>query len=335
MKPTDSSAAAGKAARRRRLLYGLSVPERALRSAAGLFGGALRESAGLLLPDAIRNGKTYRAFIGQMLDFMAEDIGGAEPGATAASASSPADRVEGFVARKAVGNFVDLTSLATLHLSPMLLLALVSDMAYGSRAWLRELAEELERQGVVEDAASIQRADDLLDAVAAASAQTASVLDTPPLSVEGLREALRQTRESVASLDVRKALPEQDLASLWDAMQASARRQGVSPFNMSALMTLASLETGRAGAGAIARATGTLLDRNFVNHYRATLADIDGKGFYPSLAAASRPYLEAASRNFSRSRKTATEAFLDRAAQQALSKARRWAKQRDGEGSEN
>lgn len=332
-KPTDPPTAdERKAGMRQRLLYGLSVPERALRSAAGLFGGALRESAGLLLPDAIRNAKTYRAFIGQMLDFMAEDIGGAEPSRTAASAPSPGDRVEGYMARKTVGNFVDLVSLATLHLSPMLLLAVVSDVAYGSKAWLRELAEELQRQGVVEDAAAIERADDLLEAVAAASAQTASVLDTPPLSAEGLREAVRQARESLTGVDVRQALPERDLAGLWEAMQASARRQGVSPFNLSALMTLASLETaGKVGAGALStvQATGALLDRNFVAHYRATLADIDDKGFYPSLAAASRTYLKAASRNFSPSRKTATEDYLERAAQQALSRARRWANLRD------
>ena len=63
---------------RRHLRYGLSLPERALRSTAGVVGGALRESAAVLLPRAFRDAKTYRVFVGQMLDFMAEDMGGVQ-----------------------------------------------------------------------------------------------------------------------------------------------------------------------------------------------------------------------------------------------------------------
>ena len=312
----------------RGLLFGLSMPERALRGAAGVVGGTLRESAHLLLPDAVRNAKTYRTFIGQMLDFMAEDIGGAP--ATAAGAG-PDDRVDQFVARKSVGNFVEVASLATLHLSPMLLLAIVSDMAYGSQAYLRELAEELQRQGVLEDAAAIRQVDDLLDAVAAASEQTATAFDTPPLSAEGLRETVRETRASLAAVDPKQLLPEGDLASLWEAMQGAARRAGVSTFSVSGLMTLGSLDKiGRAGTGALAtvQAAGTLLDRNVLSHYRSVLEDIEARGFYASLAAASRPYLDAAAKHFSWQHSTATEAWLEHGARRAWRKARGWAKER-------
>ena len=165
---------------RRYLRYGLSIPERALRSTAGVVGGALRESAAVLLPQAFRDAKTYRVFVGQMLDFMAEDMGGVQ-----GTAPSDEPRVEGYVARKTVGNFVELASLATLHLSPMLVLAVVSDVAYGSKAYLNELAEELEKRQVIDDAATIQKADDLLAAVADVSRRTATAFDTPPLSIDG------------------------------------------------------------------------------------------------------------------------------------------------------
>ena len=58
------------------LLYGLSLPERALRGASGLVGGALRESASLLVPQAFQDSKSYNIFIRQTLDFVAEDIAG-------------------------------------------------------------------------------------------------------------------------------------------------------------------------------------------------------------------------------------------------------------------
>ena len=241
MTPVDETGVPAEEVRqivRRRLRYGLSLPERVVRSTAGVLGGALRESATVLLPQAFRDAQTYRGFVGQMLDFMAEDMGGVER----AGQRHEGDRVERYVARKTVGNFVELASLATVHLSPMLVLALVSDIAYGSRAYLAEFAQELEQRGVIEDADAIRKADDLLDAVADASQRTATAFDTPPLSVDGLRETIRETRESLAEVDVASVLPEVELRGLWERISAAAQRQGVSPFAVSGLMTLGALD---------------------------------------------------------------------------------------------
>ncbi len=314
---------------RRYLRYGLSIPERALRSTAGVVGGALRESAAVLLPQAFRDAKTYRVFVGQMLDFMAEDMGGVQR-----TAPSDEPRVEGYVARKTVGNFVELASLATLHLSPMLVLAVVSDVAYGSKAYLNELAEELEKRQVIDDAATIQKADDLLAAVADVSRRTATAFDTPPLSIDGLKETIRATRESLAEIDARNVLPEVELRRLWEGIRRSARQQGVSSFDISGLITLRSLDRiGKLGSGALSsvQAAGTLLDRHVFDHYRIVLADINEVGFYPSLAAASRPYAEAVWRNFALARPTLTESFLaDGGPRRVWDDARAWLSGRIG-----
>ena len=293
----------------RHLRYGLSLPERTVRSTAGIVGGALRESAAVLLPRAFRDARTYRGFVGQMLDFMAEDVGGV----ARAREVREDERVESYVARKTVGNFVELASLATIHMSPLLVLALVSDIAYGSRAYLVEFAEELEQRGLIERADSIQKADDLLDAVADASRRTATAFDTPPLSVDGLRETIRNTRDSLAEVDVAGVLPEVELRRLWGRIGAAAQRQGVSTFDVSGIMALGSLDrVGKFGGGALSsvRAAGSLLDRHVFDHYRTVLADMEERGFYPSLATASRPYAEAVWRNFAADRPTLTEEFL-------------------------
>ena len=309
---------------RERVLYGLSLPERALRSTAGVLGGTLRESAALLLPEAFRNAKSYQVFVGQMLDFLAEDVGRVGERGEAAS-----NRGQDYVARKTVGNFIDVASLATVHLSPMLLLALVSDLAYGSQAYLRELAEELQRQGVIADASSVDKVDDLLDQVADFSSRTASAFDQPPLSVDGLKETVQRTRDDLQNIDIALLLPQAELATRWQQMKDSARRQGVSPFQISGLMTLASLDTvGKLGNGALStvQAAGTLLSRHVLDHYREVHADIDQRGFHRTLAATARPYLQAAWGNFSPRRATLTEEFLgdDGGASRALGKARRW-----------
>ena len=59
--------------------------------------------------------------------------------------------IDDFVARKTVGNFVEMAGLATLHVSPMMLLAVVSDIAYGSQTYLNEITEELKREGVIDE----------------------------------------------------------------------------------------------------------------------------------------------------------------------------------------
>jgi len=108
------------------LLYGLSLPERAIRSTGALMGGTLRESSELLLPRAFRNSQSYRLFLQQMLDFVVEDIGGVQRDKDAPASAAGVDN---FVAKKAVANFIDLASLVTVYMSPLLLLALLSDVA--------------------------------------------------------------------------------------------------------------------------------------------------------------------------------------------------------------
>ncbi len=307
------------------LVYGLSLPERAIRGTAGVVGGALRESAAALIPQTFRNARTYQIFVGQMLDFLAEDVGG-----VARPSQSEDARVENYVARKTVGNFIEMASLATIHVSPMLLLAIVSDIAYGSKAYLRELAEELEAQGVITDAAAINQVDDLLDAAASASDETATAFDTPPLSVEGLRETVRQTRDQLRGMSPGQVLSEDEIKQLWERMRSIAQRENTSPLAISGALTLGSLDKfAKIGSGALTsvRVAGTLLDGVVLDHYRTVLADIDEKGLYPTLAASSRPYAEALWHNFSADRQTVTESFLTSGvAEKALGKAKRWLK---------
>ncbi|NUQ66380.1 MAG: hypothetical protein HUU20_28285 [Pirellulales bacterium] len=308
------------------LLYTLSLPERMLRSASGLVGGAVRESACLLVPQAFQNCKTYSIMVGQMLDFLAVDIGGVER-AQAASADGP-EKVENFVARKAVGNFVEMAGLATFHLSPMLLLAVVSDVAYGSQAYLKELAGNLKQQGVIDPESTIDHVDDLLSAVASAAGTTASAFDTPPLSVDGLRQTIDDTRRAVQSIDPTKVIPQAEVTRLWNDIHEIASNQGVDPLAVSSAMTLYSLDRiGSMGLGALStiRAAGTLFDRHVIDHYRSGLQQIREKGFYATLAQTSKPYTDAVWKNFSSDRSTITQDVLSgKLVGQAWSTVRRW-----------
>ncbi|OHB70092.1 MAG: hypothetical protein A2V70_00430 [Planctomycetes bacterium RBG_13_63_9] len=306
------------------LLFGMSLPERALRTASGVLGGALRESASLLVPQAFQDSKTYHVMIRQTLDFLAEDVGGVEH---SEDPNAPA-KVENFVARKAVGNFIEMAGLATFHLSPLMLLAVVSDVVYGSQAYLKEVADDLKQQGVIAEDSTINHVDDLLNAVAHAAGTTASAFDTPPLSVDGLKQTINETRRSVGAIDPTKVIPQAEVQRLWEEIHETATSQGVNPFAVSSAMTLYSLDKiGVLGRGALStvKAAGTLLDRHVIDHYSSALGEIRGKGIYASLQETSRPYIDAVWMNFSTDKTTITEDVVSgKLIGQAWTAARRW-----------
>jgi hypothetical protein len=293
------------------LRYSLSLPERTLRSTAGLAGGVLREGANLLVPQAFRTSKSYEILVQQGLDFLTDDIGGVRR--DEAPPDDPDPGTESYVAKKAVGGFVEMASLATLHVSPALLLAVVSDVAYGSQTYLKELAIELKREGVVAENSTIDHASDLLDAIRESSAVGASVFDTPPLSVKGITEAIEQTTASVSKIDPSKVLPAAEIDRLWREMHEVASGEDVSFLEVSGAMTLHVLNrVGTAGQGALSTVTiaGTLLDRHVVDHYRTALTDLHTVGYYNTLADVSKPYIAAVWENFSTDRSTLTEDLL-------------------------
>ena len=291
------------------LLYGLSLPERALRTTSAVVGGAIAESAALLLPQAFRTSKSYNVFVEQMLDFMVHDVGRVEQPQSATKESE----VEAYVARKAVGSFIDLAGLATLHLSPLTVLAVASDVAYGSQVYLKELSDELKKAGVIDEESTIDHAADLLDAVGQASSTTADAFDTPPVSVEGLKETIEQTTQAVRSIDPSALIPEAEIDQIWQEIHEIATRDGVGLTDVSSAVSLFAIgKIGTLGHGALStvKVTGNMFDRHIFAHYREGLAEIRARGFYRMFAAASAPYIDAVWLNFASERATVTEDLL-------------------------
>ncbi|QGJ69859.1 Hypothetical protein PBC10988_15460 [Planctomycetales bacterium 10988] len=291
------------------LMYSLSLPERALRSGVSLAGGMVQESTELLVPQAFQSSSVYKAFVSQSLEFLLHDIGGVKKGADAEQGAVP----ENFVARKAVGNFVELAGLASLHLSPMLVLASLSDIAYGSKAYVLELAEELEKQGVIDDTSTIHHVDDLADAIARATGTAAGAFNTPPLSVDGIYATINETQSSVREINPTKLLPKAEVQRMWEEMREIAEKENVSLLDVSSAMTLHSMnKIGIAGKGALCtvKAAGNLVDRHVFAHYQNAIADLRNNGFYATVAESSKPYIEAVYENFSTDKETLTEDML-------------------------
>ncbi|QEG21538.1 hypothetical protein [Mariniblastus fucicola] len=291
------------------LNYTLSLPERAIRSTAAIVGGFAQQSAVLLVPSAFQDSKTYKTFVKQMLDMVAHDIGGAKRAAGEMAPDSDA-QVEGYVAKKTVSTFVDLAGMATLHVSPMTILAVMSDVAYGSNVYLKQLADELKREGIIDKDSTIDHAADLLDAIGSASGKAADRFDQPPLSLDGLRETIEEAQESVGTLDPTKVIPQAEIKRMWSEMQHMADDQDVDLIDVSSAMTMYTLNqvaTVSKGALTTIRVTGKLLDEHLIDHYWQGLQRINDEGIWQMFATSSQPYIEAVWVNFSSDKETITE----------------------------
>lgn len=293
----------------RYLQYTLSLPERAIRSTAAIVGGIAQQSAELLVPSAFQDSKTYRTFVKQMLDMVAHDIGGTKR-AEGEIAPDKDAQVESYVAKKTVGTFVDLAGMATLHVSPMTILAVMSDVAYGSNVYLKQLADELKREGVIDADSTIDHAADLLEAVGSASGKAVDRFDKPPLSLEGLQETIEETQKSVGTIDPTKIIPQAEIKRLWGEMQDMAVAQDVDLIDVSSAMTMYTLNqvaTVSKGALTTIRVTGKLLDEHLFEHYWKGLERIHDEGIWQMVTNSSQPYIEAVWMNFSSDKETITE----------------------------
>ena len=118
------------------LLWTLSLPERIVRSVAGLAGLA-GSGAARLLPRPVREMKIYRTLVTRYLRILSDDIGGAGrfPKSEAMDVKT--------AARLGVGGMLDNLCILTLHASPLWILFAAQDVAKGARSLVHQISEDL------------------------------------------------------------------------------------------------------------------------------------------------------------------------------------------------
>jgi hypothetical protein len=316
-----------------------------VRSAVGITAGTAREIAEFVVPQAFQDSKSYEVAVRNSLNFLLDNVGTVSADAAAENSDRPAsastlagpiaggdlsagtgtpqcpdavaDPVAGnpgrFVARKAVGNFIDIAGLATLHVSPLWILAIVSDAAYGTRTYLTELAKELQEQGLIDDSSTIHKVDDLFEAIKQASGRAASNFDTPPLSLDELRTSFDQTRKALNEVDPTSLIPEAEIGRFWNEMKQTAAAENVSLLGVSgavAMQTVESIKSVTHGSLTGLFVAGKIVNRNIFSHYASALSKIHQQGIWSSVRDSYGPYVDLAWGNFTSSRKTWTEQAL-------------------------
>lgn len=296
--------------------YLLSLPERVLRSAAGLSAGLVREVTDAALPSAVRRTRLYQNLVANTLRFLIEQVG--EVPDTYPAGTRLADD---FAIRRAAGNGIELAGILAFRASPVWVMAALADVSGVGRRLIREIAAELRSNGLLEPGTDFDTMDQLLEGLERFSARTADTINTPPLDTAALRRDWAAIRREAASLPAPAIA---SLETLWSDLQAEARLQGRSVFALSSLMALSAVRDVPGGvwwlgrsATLAARRTGAILGESLLGHYRRTLDEIHRTGYLAYWVREYKPYLRAAAEQFSPGKRSLTERLLTRQSAQA------------------
>ncbi len=286
------------------LRYVLTLPERLVRATAAGGGGAISESARLLLPRLVRRSKLYDVTAGAALRLAIELVGGVAPPLPDPEAE-PQLEAGRLAVKKAAGNVVEIGSIAAFGFSPLWLLAGAADVLNGTRVYLRTLEDELAAAGLLPPGVEFSSVDQLIGALEGTAGGTADMMDLPPLELSELRRSLQELRADAASLP-----GPAELARLFTGLVRAANAEHRSLLEVSSGVGLAFLSSAR-----------NVGRRHLVAPYREDWAPLAREGFGAYASRVSRPYREALTSHFDPGRETFT-AHLPEHARHALEWAR-------------
>lgn len=289
--------------------YLCSLPERVVRSASAVLGGAAYQLGEIVLPSRLRRSRLYRSLVESIVRFLVETLGQVKlpPGE-----SLPPD----FLARRAAGNLVEIAGLAAFRASPVWVLAALADLAGAGRDLLGEIAAALQKEGLLAKGEQFETTEQLLNGLERTSGRLAETVNTPPLNVAALRQELNALRQDASSIP-KAVLPSAE--RLWMQLKQEARAQNKSVVELSSLMALVAVRElpGRAlwlsnAVRAGGWRAGEVVVRGLLDHYRATLGEIHAAGYWNYFRREFQPYLAGAAAQFSMRRTSATERLLAR-----------------------
>jgi hypothetical protein len=293
--------------------YLLSFPERLVRAVLGLGAGVAREVGVVALPASVRRTQLYTNMVDATLRFITEQVGGVE--AVAGADSLP----ENFLVRRTAGNAVEMLGIIAFRASPVWALAALADVCGAGRRLLPEIAGALKAQGLLEPDAEFTSVEELLDGLEKTSSRLAATINTPPLDVATLRQEWQAIRKEARALQPSSLPSREAIGEVWQQLKAESRRQDTTVFQMSSIMAIETVrafpERARwlsASARVGAARTGHVFASALLDHYQATLSEIQRTGKLSYAAEQLRPYVDAAARQFSPRHRTLTERLLDK-----------------------
>jgi hypothetical protein len=294
--------------------YVLSLPERVLRSTTALASGLLREVGEITVPRTLQRTRLYQNLVAVTLRFLVEKVGEVKdvyPG--------EADLSEDFLVRRTAGNGIELMGILAFHASPVWVLAALADASGAGSHLIREIANSLKQEGLLDADSNFDSVEEMLDGLEASAGRLSDAINTPPLDVATLRRDWDSVKRDLARIPPRNLPSPTNLGQVWSGIKQEALEQKRTVFQVSSVMAIAAIadlpRKARwlsASARLAAGKTGSLMSDVLLDHYRTTLQKIRSDGYFPYAARQFRPYLYAAASQFSPQHSSLTERLVRR-----------------------
>src|SRR3954453_23724252 len=197
--------------------YLLSLPERVVRSVAGLAGGLVRELSDVAIPDFLRRTHLYQSLGDGTLRFLIEQVGEVENVYPSGDALA-----ENFLMRRTAGNGIELVGILTFHASPVWVLAALADLSGAGRQVIQEIASSLQQDGLLEPGTTFSSVDQLLNGLEKGAGRAAQTLNTPPLDIAELRREWSSIRSAIAEIPTPNLPTVEEVLSHWTELKREA-----------------------------------------------------------------------------------------------------------------
>ena len=289
----------------------ISLPERLVRSISALTGGLLREAGVILLPAGLRRTALYRVMVEVTLRFLIEELGRVQ------GVYPKSEDLEGFLVKRTASHGIELLGLLTLHVSPIWVLAALADATGAGHTLIKQIADSLKQEGLLERDAQFETLDQLLNGLENTSAHLADTLNMPPVTLKGLRKEWEKLKQVLPSVPTANLPNLTTLETLWTKLVAASAAEHQSVFALCSTLavgTLAELPASvfwlSKAAQTAAKRTGQLLGETLLDHYVLALNEIAAEGFVVYWRKQFHPYLSAAAQQFAPANETTTERLL-------------------------
>jgi hypothetical protein len=294
--------------------YLVSLPERMLRSAAGLGAGAVREASELVLPVGIRRTRLYSNIVDAMLRFLVEQVGrvdGVYPSEEALAGD--------FLLRRTAGNALEAVGIVAFRVSPVWVLAALADVCGAGRQLIPEIGDALAAEGLIDKNTQFSSVEQILDGLERTSSRLAATINLPPFDVATLRQEWQAIRGELRAIPSASLPRAEALRDVWGQIKAESTRQRRSILEISTALALSAaakfpdgLRWVSASSRVAASRAAQMVAVSLLEHYRHTLADIRRVGYVRYAYRQYRPYVRAAIRQFAPTADTLTERLLSR-----------------------
>jgi len=213
-------------------LYIATLPERTIRSLLSATTGVSSLLTGLLLPKTVKDSSTYRVTFGMLQQFLVEKVAEVE--------QEEVDIVlkDKYVMRKTAGSVIEGIGLLSIRFSPVWMLAILSDVAGGSKVYLQRLIKDLERNNLIDTGGAYENVYEVLDSINTSSRIGVDAIDLPPITKEEFTEfkdslVSQYHQNNSSSLKMYK-----DLKRVYKNMNKASKSERISLAKLNGTMTL-------------------------------------------------------------------------------------------------